>query len=199
MDTISSLRKEIRILRKENRRLIDSIRKLELDGLTGLPNRTAGERMLEAEINRSLRSKSLLYISAVFVDLNNLKYFNDRYGHSAGDSLIKAVAEAIIETKRDYDIAYRFGGDEFIIVLPDLNNTMAKRFIKRLSAALDRKCITPNRSGNAEMVSAAIGLSTISNRDFESVKAAIRELIGGADRSMYIDKNRIKGLRKDRG
>ena len=197
MDTISSLRSRIRVLRDENRKLMDIVKTLELDRLTHLPNRSAGERMVEAEIDRSLRSKSIMYISAAFVDINNLKYFNDKHGHTVGDAFIRAVAEAITETKRAYDIAYRFGGDEFVIILPDVDSGMAKHFAVRLSEAVSKKRIILNGS-RAVKASAAIGLHTISNMDFDSVEAAKDALINCADRDMYINKNEKRDVRKGR-
>jgi diguanylate cyclase (GGDEF)-like protein len=85
------------------------------DPVTGLPNRRAFERVLDRELARSKRTGNPFAV--VFIDLDNLKAVNDRYGHAKGDEVIRNVGEALQHVLRPYDFAGRYGGDEFALLL----------------------------------------------------------------------------------
>jgi len=88
-----------------------------LDPLTGLYNRRSGEQRLMEEINRAVRHNRLLTV--MLLDINGLKQINDRFGHAGGDVLLKSFAERLQRGIRGSDLASRFGGDEFMILLPE--------------------------------------------------------------------------------
>ena len=87
------------------------------DPLTKLLNRRVMESVLKRELNRSKRYGSIL--SVVFLDLDDFKKVNDRYGHDIGDRLLQYVAEQLLEMSRDPDVVARFAGDEFVFILPE--------------------------------------------------------------------------------
>jgi diguanylate cyclase (GGDEF)-like protein/PAS domain S-box-containing protein len=101
-----------------NLNLRDSLRELALrDGLTGLYNRRYMEDALDREIHRAERSGKP--VAVVMIDIDNFKRFNDKFGHDAGDFVLSALARAITKNIRPADMACRYGGEEFCIVLPE--------------------------------------------------------------------------------
>lgn len=91
------------------------------DSLTGLHNRGALDEALESEIARSDRLHKRFAL--VFLDLDNLKEVNDEFGHHEGDEMLQAVGHALEAVARPYDMAVRYGGDEFVLLLTDLDET----------------------------------------------------------------------------
>jgi diguanylate cyclase (GGDEF)-like protein len=112
-----------------------------VDALTGLANRRAFEEALPQEISRARRSGAPL--SVVVADLDFFKAVNDRHGHLAGDALLRAVAEALLPELRRHDACFRWGGDEFALLLPATTRTEADATCTRLSAAVQRACRRP--------------------------------------------------------
>src|SRR4051812_5945619 len=86
------------------------------DALTGLFNRRSMENLLQREVALSERHTHPL--SVVMIDLDKFKQVNDAYGHAAGDHLLKSFADCVRITLRKTDLAFRYGGDEFVIALP---------------------------------------------------------------------------------
>jgi diguanylate cyclase (GGDEF)-like protein len=120
-------------------RLMDYSRELEqlatTDSLTGLFNRSQFLKMAELEFERAQRFKHPL--AMLMFDVDNFKMVNDTYGHRAGDQVLKTVAGRCLEQLRGIDIISRFGGDEFMVLLPETNIEGAKTVAGRLS-----RCIT---------------------------------------------------------
>ena len=117
------------------------------DSLTGLFNRHFMQISLEREISRAARRKQTL---AVFMlDLDHFKKFNDTFGHAAGDSVLQAVAEIFQTSIRTEDIACRYGGEEFTIMLPDVTPAVAleraesiRQGVANVRLPLDRQVYT---------------------------------------------------------
>lgn len=180
----------------ENSRLRREIKILKIDPLTGLNNRSGGERALEAEINRFLRSKSHNNsISMIFIDGDNIKAINDKYGHAVGDKVIKVIAESIKASQRDYDTAYRYGGDEFIVILPDTDEIGAFSFVKRISKSLEKEVSKiSTEKNNLTNISVSCGYHTLRYGEARDAVAAIKILLKKSDKMMYKNKEakRIK-------
>jgi diguanylate cyclase (GGDEF)-like protein len=102
------------------------------DSLTGLPNRRLGEERLASEVARSERHGHPL--SVLLLDLNRFKSINDRYGHAAGDSVLKAFAKRLNRVIRASDLAVRLGGDEFLVILPECLPERIPVLLKRLGS-----------------------------------------------------------------
>jgi diguanylate cyclase (GGDEF)-like protein len=102
-----------------------------VDALTGLYNRRFGEQRLAAEAARSRRHGHPLTVVAL--DLNNFKQINDRYGHPAGDLVLKEFAVRLNSAIRVSDLAVRMGGDEFLVLLPECPAEQVQAMLSRLS------------------------------------------------------------------
>jgi diguanylate cyclase (GGDEF)-like protein len=113
----------------------DRLRNLAVtDDLTGLRNRRAFEERLAFEFSMARRKRRDL--SVVLVDADDFKKVNDRLGHAAGDSVLQQVAKVLQETVRATDLAVRFGGEEFAVILPESNERSAMLWCRRLQKAL---------------------------------------------------------------
>ena len=120
--------------------------------------------------------------TAVLADLDNLKWVNDRYGHAAGDQLLRRCADALRSTLRAYDRLYRWGGDEFLVIVP---SARAAEVLERLRTAIDTAELI---DGTADIrLEVSLGAS-----DFASSEA-LQQAIDRADRAMYQEKTRRKG------
>jgi diguanylate cyclase (GGDEF)-like protein len=153
------------------------------DPLTGLYNRRFAEERLRSEIARAER-KGLTMI-VVLLDLNDFKKINDRYGHPAGDQVLKEFAKCLSSSTRGSDLAVRWGGDEFMLLLLDCE-------IGQLSVVLARLIgFTVEVSGTALEVSFSVGWKAYEQGD------AFDGLIAEADRKLYVHKAASK-LPKER-
>jgi diguanylate cyclase (GGDEF)-like protein len=112
-----------------------------VDELTALPNRRAFVEGLTTEIARARRFSSPL--SLVVADLDSFKQINDTFGHQAGDECLRAVAEVLRSTLRQYDTCFRWGGDEFALLLPETKADEAEVVCRRVATAV-AACIAPN-------------------------------------------------------
>jgi diguanylate cyclase (GGDEF)-like protein/PAS domain S-box-containing protein len=159
------------------------------DELTGLPNRLTFERTLDLAIARARRRGSV--VAVLFVDLDDFKRVNDSLGHAAGDELLRQVADRLSGAVRDTDVVARHAGDEFLVLLGDLETldeesgalsplAQAEVVADRMHHALDRSF----RIGGSEVkVSASVGISR-----FPVDADAPKDLLEKADIAMYQSK-----------
>ena len=167
------------------RRQLDAERALaRLDGLTKLSNARAFELILTAERERLVRYNRV--VSLVYFDLDNFKEVNDRYGHAAGDELLKIVGELVARGIRQVDSGARLGGDEFALILPETSATGAAMVAQRLSENIVRAAREHHWP-----VTCSMGCVT-----FENAPPTIHEMTRAADAAMYrakhAGKNRIE-------
>jgi len=162
----------------ENARLFESA---TYDPLTGLPRREAVMERLAQEVRRALRYGRPL--AAAMCDLDFFKNVNDRFGHLEGDRALKRVARAFAGGLRAADLAGRYGGDEFLMVLPETDTTSAREMAERVRNIIQT---LPHRtdSGNAYAVTLSIGIATLEGggTDWE---ARAEDLVGRADAALY--------------
>jgi diguanylate cyclase (GGDEF)-like protein len=109
------------------------------DTLTGLKNRGAFDDRFPKDVERSARYG--IPLSLVMVDLDNFKGVNDTHGHGVGDRLLQSVAQVILETVRKADEAFRYGGDEFVLMLPSTGIQGAERVAQRLQRTMSTSAI----------------------------------------------------------
>ncbi len=172
----------------ENRVLKD---KVIFDDQTEAYNRRYMEMSLNEEIERSSRYDHPF--SILFLDLDHLKEINDRYGHIYGSKVLRSVAILLRGGLRKSDKIFRFGGDEFVVSLPETDSQQALVVAQRLSGALKRHRI-PVRRGVRVIITASFGLATC-----PSDGSSQEELIRHADKAMYQAKReaRDRGLSLD--
>ena len=103
------------------------------DPLTGLTNRRGGERLIANEISRAKRERRPL--SCVLIDLDRFKQVNDTFGHQAGDQVLREVSHLLRRSIRAYDILVRWGGEEFLLVLPNVDREFARTLAERVRIA----------------------------------------------------------------
>jgi diguanylate cyclase (GGDEF)-like protein len=150
------------------------------DFLTGLANRMLFFATAEAEIKRSHRYH--LCLSAAYIDIDNFKQVNDRFGHAVGDRMLSMIAEAIRHNVRSVDLAARLGGDEFAVLLPQTDAASAKAALSKLKHLLQRVA-----DENQWPVTFSCGVVT-----FLKPPASADEMIRRADEIMYAAKAESK-------
>jgi len=154
-----------------------------VDGLTGLANRRQAEDVLTAELSRAARFGGAL--SVVIGDLDDFKAVNDAHGHGVGDTVLREFAHLLERTVRDVDVASRWGGEEFLLVLPGTDAGGAVQLAQRIREYLeDRTLLTPE--GVPVRVTASFGVAEAQG---ESQPA---ELVEAADAALYEAKARGK-------
>lgn len=172
----------------DNARLHEQLKKMATtDAVTGLPNRYVFEKALVAEVERAQRLG--MNVSLIIFDIDYFKEFNDMYGHPAGDARLKGMAEIIKKNLRKYDIAARYGGDEFAIILSNSNEQDSLTFAKRLHETAQKRL--PQNSTAQAGYTLSMGVAT-----FPQDASTHNELLIAADhaamRAKRLGKNRIR-------
>lgn len=153
-----------------------------IDSLTTLFNRRFLTEILETELLRAKRLRSTLAL--LIVDIDHFKSINDRFGHQTGDKVLVKVAETLRLGLRTYDIASRYGGEEFVLVLPGTSTPGGVEVAERLRSATERLA-WPDLPAGAR-VTVSIGVSSFAHEEGDSADA----LFGRADQALYAAKNR---------
>lgn len=155
-----------------------------LDQLTGLYTKQTAIFTLKKEIDYANRNGS--QVAVCFIDMNNFKQINDRFGHTVGDTALSKVAKRLMESVRPEDIVARFGGDEFIIIFRGKNTgTDYISTVERIKAVLN---VPAKLSAHVLAdISASVGLAV-----YPTNGNCVEELISYADKAMYEEKARMK-------
>jgi diguanylate cyclase (GGDEF)-like protein len=158
------------------------------DSLTGLPNRSLMLDRLKQALSQATRQHKK--VGVLLVDLDGFKQVNDELGHQAGDAILKSVAARLLSCIRVCDTACRYGGDEFVILLPEIESAGQLDRVKR---KIHQDLCRPHRLGQQSIVVAGSIGSALFREDAESGA----ELIGVADAAMYRAKRASNGGRLD--
>ncbi|MCE5316276.1 MAG: diguanylate cyclase [Parachlamydia sp.] len=153
------------------------------DSLTGLYNHQQFYTRLEEEFYRAQRYA--LPLSCIFADIDNFKHINDYYGHVTGDVVLKQIGKLIERILRKSDIASRYGGEEFAVLLPNTSRRGAGNFAKRLEKEIEELSIEQLQG---KKVSISVGVATCQNGKMPSCQ----DLIQFADETMYAAKQAKK-------
>lgn len=150
------------------------------DSLTNLYNHRTFYSLLKDEIARTQRFKRP--VSLLILDIDHFKRVNDTHGHQAGDAIIKGLSDLQVKQARAVDRVCRYGGEEFMVILPETDATMAMQIAERLRAAVERQ---PFDIGGGKMVriTVSIGVAT-----YPQQANALEELVKAADVALYAAK-----------
>ncbi len=148
------------------------------DPLTGLFNRRYLEESLEREISKANRQN--ISLGLIMLDADHFKNFNDTYGHLAGDTVLKHLSKLLIKNSRREDIACRYGGEEFVLVLPGTNRKVARQRAEDLRTIVQNGEAIHHRSKLLPNITISLGIALLPDHG----KTAI-ELITEADKALY--------------
>ena len=146
-----------------------------IDHLTGVHNRRSMMRFLDREIDRCNRLSSVL--SVLMVDIDKFKEINDNFGHIAGDTVLRDLARILQEKLRKIDIICRYGGDEFVVLMPDTGGPQVDEIRQRIATAVRER-------GDRAPVRYEVSIGAYSGRP-----SSVSEIFKSADLDMYRDKN----------
>ena len=152
------------------------------DSLTGLPNRRYFADVLTRELLRSARNHRP--VSLINIDLDHFKKINDEYGHAKGDDILKGFAKVVRDQVRSIDLPARFGGEEFVVLLPDTDKEGALLVAEKIRRSADRLSIPRLGSIPGRKITVSCGVATYPNDC-----GTEEELMRYADQAMYLAKN----------
>ncbi len=163
------------------------------DGLTGLYNHRQFKILFKEEMARSRRYEKKLGI--IMFDIDNFKNFNDSYGHQVGDKVLVAISSVLKKILRESDVSFRYGGEEFVILLPETGITQTLKAAERIAEAIRRESAKIREVTDSEGITISAGAAAFP-RDGENET----DLLGVVDDLLYrakeAGKDRVCHLRK---
>lgn len=184
MDQNRKLKRAFEDIERVNEELVRANRELERiarhDALSGLLNRITLFNAVDVEIERSLRTGTSL--SGIMIDIDHFKNINDNYGHQCGDDVIRMIGNWLLGNLRKYDVAGRYGGEEFFVVLPNTRLNHAVKIAERFRKTV--QTYTIECDSHAIQITASMGVA-------EYRMGETRDMwISRCDRAMYVAKHR---------
>lgn len=160
----------------------------QIDNLTGLRNRQA------FDLDLKIAQKSENPLCLIIVDIDHFKNFNDQFGHQFGDAVLKAVGNKMSGLCREQITAYRYGGEEFILLVPNKNLSISRQFAENIRRSLEKITLKDRRSGTmVSNITASFGVAQMDKSE------SVEKLIERADQMMYeakrLGRNRVMPLR----
>jgi diguanylate cyclase (GGDEF)-like protein len=173
-------------------KMYEELRKAEsklarTDKLTGLANRHYFDQRLFEEVEYADRNNSVLNV--MILDLDNFKGFNDTYGHVAGDKLLVLFSDIINQCIRKYDIPVRYGGEEFLILIREMDMVIVRSIGERIRMQLEKQRIYMLEGDEKKKVTVSCGIA-----QYPSHSKSIKKVIEMADQSLYYAKNTGKNV-----
>ena len=153
----------------------------QVDSLTGLFNRRAFEKKVEEEFERAKRYNHPL--SLLILDIDNFKVINDTYGHHGGDTALIKISETLKGRTRRSDFPSRYGGEEFVLILPETDAENAIQVAGKIHEEIRGSQF--GTTGRPFLLTVSIGVSSSSNKEYSDW----REMLADADRALYVAKN----------
>ncbi|MGV2186638.1 diguanylate cyclase [Rhizobium rhizogenes] len=163
------------------RTVADQMKNLaEIDGLTGALNRRAFDEAMPIELARSIRNRTSL--SVMMIDIDRFKLYNDTYGHLAGDQCLRVISDCLRDIiRREGDIVARFGGEEFVVLLPETEEIAALELARAFRNRLNAQHL-PHSASEFGHVTASIGIATKNGHTMEMTASW---LLKEADQALY--------------
>jgi two-component system, cell cycle response regulator len=172
----------------ENSRLVERLRDLSIhDGLTELFNHRHVMETLTSEFQRAGRYEAP--VSVLMIDIDRFKVVNDTYGHQAGDAVLREIARLLVGGLRSVDVVGRYGGEEFMAILPETGSDKARLTAERLRRLVEERSITV--SGHALDLTVSVGVATYPGQDVASVSDLIRLSDGALYRAKARGRNQV--------
>lgn len=188
VEKVSAFREQAQRLAKAFQAAISDI-----DPLTGAQTRQVMQRDLKREVVRARRSGTPACIA--LADIDHFKAINDTYGHSVGDQVLAGVSTALIDNLRPYDSVYRYGGEEFLICLPETGPEEARRVLERVRANIAKESFATEQ-GDVVSITVSFGVTLLNPR------RPIPEMVERADKALYTAKsegrNRVEVWRAEK-
>ncbi|OOY85378.1 hypothetical protein BOW14_10485 [Solemya velum gill symbiont] len=177
-DELATLANAFNLLMSElNQRQKQLQEQARTDPLTGINNRRQFYRLGEPEVDRSHRYGRPL--SLLILDADHFKQVNDTYGHGVGDHILIALATGLEQSLRSSDIPARFGGEEFVVLMPETPSDTANEIAERLRAMVAERIVVTS-TGERVSVTISIGVSSLQPEDTD-----LDQMIKRADRALY--------------
>jgi diguanylate cyclase (GGDEF)-like protein len=174
-----------RNLKRNEEALENALREVQrlaiTDSLTNLYNRRHFSKVGEGEVQRARRYQRPL--SAIMLDIDHFKRVNDTYGHTVGDQILQGVAESCRQELRGVDVVGRYGGDEFVILLPENDLATAEQVAERLRKSIAQRQL--NNTRGPATVTASLGVATIDGKS-----PTLETLLSRADQALYSAKQK---------
>lgn len=156
-----------------------ALKAARIDTLTGAHNRTAMDEVFAREIELAQRHQSDL--SVIIFDLDHFKHINDNYGHITGDDILRECVECSNQALRSTDMLFRYGGEEFVVILPGVDNKGAVLAAERLRSIIEKHVFSYHQS----TIPVTISIGTTSLIEDDDAKV----MLGRADKALYSAKN----------
>ena len=157
------------------------------DALTGIHNRRYFMQRLEEEVVRGIRQD--LPVSCLFIDIDHFKSFNDIYGHSVGDEVLRYVANIIKQQMRLSDVLARYGGEEFSVLLTNTDSELAQEIAERIRLSIANAILKVDSLPDDLHVTVSIGCTTMKDAGNQNVASLGESLINLADQALYVSKD----------
>jgi diguanylate cyclase (GGDEF)-like protein len=180
-------------LEQLNRQLFEQSRE---DALTKLGNRHKLDEDLEIIATRVNRYGHAY--SAVMCDVDFFKAYNDSKGHLAGDDVLRAVARTLLKTCRGDDQLYRFGGEEFLVLLPEQSLESGILVAERCRRAIEEMALPHSANSNSGVVTISAGVASLTQPAMKSMQAWLNEADAALYRAKHSGRNRVVGQEKQR-
>ena len=158
------------------------------DALTGLVNRGELDEQIK-QVFRKWEEEPTIPFSIVFLDIDHFKSFNDLYGHTVGDQVLRYVAEIIKKQMRLSDVLARYGGEEFSVILTNTDAALAKEVAERIRAAIANAILTVDSLTEDLNVTVSIGCTTMKQTNSQNTDALGNGLLASSDQALYIAKD----------
>lgn len=182
--SMGKLFEKIKVVNKDLENLNEKLDiESKTDYMTGLNNRRQIMNIYYNLKKHTLKEASLL--SVIMIDIDYFKKINDNYGHEAGDKVLKNISDLLLENTRDKDHVGRFGGEEFLILMPECDKENAFRIAERIRIIIEKTPISIDNKGTTVNVTISVGISCL-----DSKKDVDNDTINEADKALYLAKDK---------